>query len=290
MYPLQDERPYRFSRKKYSAEHFASIVRVDVMAGDWIKLEIATPDKPEVYQLANLLNLELDAVLGKLIRVWVWFDTQSTNCHAPSVTKNIIDHDTRVTGFAQAMIDVGWLCEEDEGIYLPNGDRHNGKSAKSRALAYKRKQKERSRSSHADSVTRGRERERERGKEKSVKKETSPFTPPPTINSKAWADLDQYRSTHNAKKVRDTWTNLAKAKACNLLEPLNHEDQQRCVDQTIANGWQGIFPDKIGSTSNGTQSHQPTNAQRRHKLHHETYEQMYNEAAAAESEMDFSDL
>ncbi|MEW8440970.1 MAG: helix-turn-helix domain-containing protein [Candidatus Thiodiazotropha taylori] len=134
------------------------------------------------------------------------------------------------------------------------------------------------------------EEPKEEPKEKSTKKEITVFTPPPEVNPQAWSDLDQYRSTHKVKKVRDTWSNLAKAKACNLLSPLTHDDQQHCVNMTIANGWQGIFPDKIGSTSNGTQSHQPTNAQRRHKLHHETYRQVAQEAAQSESEMDFSDL
>ena len=34
------------------------------MAGDWIKFETVTPDKPEVYELAGLLNLDPDAVVG----------------------------------------------------------------------------------------------------------------------------------------------------------------------------------------------------------------------------------
>jgi uncharacterized protein YdaU (DUF1376 family) len=135
--------------------------------------------------------------------------------------------------------------------------------------------------------------------EKSNKKEEKPaekkaqetaFTPPQEINPEAWADLDQYRTTHKTKKVRETWTNLAKAKACNLLSPLSHPDQQRCVDMTIANGWQGIFPGKLRSGGNGAQAHQPTLAQQRSKLHHDTYEKVAREAADAESKMDSGDL
>ncbi|MCG7932746.1 MAG: helix-turn-helix domain-containing protein [Candidatus Thiodiazotropha lotti] len=126
--------------------------------------------------------------------------------------------------------------------------------------------------------------------DKKTTKKDPDFTPPPEVNLQAWSDLDQYRSTHKVKKVRDTWSSLAKAKACNLLSPLSHEDQMHCVDMTIANGWQGIFPDKLRSTSNGTQTHQPTHAARRRQLHHETYEQMYNEACSAESEVDCSDI
>ncbi|MCG7973093.1 MAG: helix-turn-helix domain-containing protein [Candidatus Thiodiazotropha taylori] len=128
----------------------------------------------------------------------------------------------------------------------------------------------------------------EEPKEKNTKKEITVFTPPPEVNPQAWSDLDQYRSTHKTKKVRDTWSSLAKAKSCKLLSPLSYDDQQRCVDQTIANGWQGIFPDKLRSASNGTQAHQLSNAARRKKLHHETYEEMYWEACSAEPDSDLN--
>jgi len=39
------------------------------MAGDWIKLEHTTPDKPEVFAMADTLGIDPDAVTGKLCRV-----------------------------------------------------------------------------------------------------------------------------------------------------------------------------------------------------------------------------
>lgn len=108
------------------------------MAGDWIKLERATPDKPEVWAIAEALGLEPDAAMGKLIRVWFWFDEQTEDGNARSVTNETllkrIDVLTGVSGFGAAMQKVGWL----EGTSIPNFDRHNGKSAKSRALSYQR--------------------------------------------------------------------------------------------------------------------------------------------------------
>jgi DNA replication protein DnaT len=41
------------------------------MAGDWIKILAATPDKPEVFALAQRLGIDADAALGKLVRVWI---------------------------------------------------------------------------------------------------------------------------------------------------------------------------------------------------------------------------
>lgn len=81
------------------------------MASNWIKVEVITPDKPEIYHLAERLSLDPDAVLGKLIRLWVWVDQQTidgnANCNAASVTKNAIDRITFATGFADALISVG---------------------------------------------------------------------------------------------------------------------------------------------------------------------------------------
>ncbi len=124
------------------------------MAGDWIKLEHATIDKPEVLEMADLLNINEDEVFGKLFRVWVWFDNQSRDGHAGNVTgvtlMKFIDRLVSSQGFAACMKKVGWL--NDDG--LPNFERHNGESAKNRALARDRKAKERSRESHDETVTR----------------------------------------------------------------------------------------------------------------------------------------
>lgn len=111
------------------------------MAGDWIKVEVATPEKPEVSDIAGLTGLTPDDVLGKLIRVWIWFDQHTENGTLPrnaSVTlplriSSLVSHE----GFGEAMLSTGWLTEKG----LPNFDRHNGKSAKTRALAKNRMQR-----------------------------------------------------------------------------------------------------------------------------------------------------
>lgn len=113
------------------------------MAGDWIKVEHATLDKPEVYQIAAILKTDPDAVLGKLLRFWCWADTQSRDGHALSVTLVTVDTVSRCPGLGEAMQKVGWIKGEDWNLSVPNFDRHNGKSAKSRGLAYNRKQRER---------------------------------------------------------------------------------------------------------------------------------------------------
>jgi len=108
------------------------------MAGDWIKFELTTLDKPEVCQIADLADIDPDAVVGKLMRVWGWFDQQTENGNAPSVSKKLLDRLVGVTGFCEHMKSVAWMIEADGVISLPHFDRHNGKTAKNRLLTAKR--------------------------------------------------------------------------------------------------------------------------------------------------------
>lgn len=108
------------------------------MAGDWIKFELTTLDKPEVCQIADLANIDPDAVVGKLMRVWGWFDQQTEKGNAPSVSKKLLDRLVGVTGFCEHMKSVSWMIEAEGVISLPHFDRHNGKTAKNRLLTAKR--------------------------------------------------------------------------------------------------------------------------------------------------------
>ncbi|MDH0640640.1 DnaT-like ssDNA-binding domain-containing protein [Pseudomonas sp. GD03860] len=108
------------------------------MAGDWIKFELTTLDKPEVCQIADLADIDLDAVIGKLMRVWGWFDQQTESGNAPSVSKKLLDRLVGVIGFCEHMKSVGWMVEAEGVISLPHFERHNGKTAKNRLLTAKR--------------------------------------------------------------------------------------------------------------------------------------------------------
>lgn len=119
------------------------------MAGDWIKVDITTPDKPEIDHIASLLNLDHDSILGKCVRIWIWADLQSVDGNALSVTESFLDRLTYCPGFASALREVGWLSGKNGKLSIPNFDRHNGQTAKNRALTGKRVQKSR----NAASVT-----------------------------------------------------------------------------------------------------------------------------------------
>lgn len=122
--------------------------------------------------MAELLNIDPDAVLGKLIRVWAWADSniKPRFLRNDCVTKNnyvrncnvtgtsfeicndcnfdaIINRITCIKNFADAMKKCGWLIQKDDCYELPNFDRHNGKSTKTRLLNAERAQNYRDKNS-----------------------------------------------------------------------------------------------------------------------------------------------
>lgn len=161
------------------------------MAGDWITVEDTTPDKPEVYRMAALLSMPPEQVVGHLIRIWVWADQQSLDGNAISVTETTLDHIAHVTGLAKAMREVGWLHGSNGSMSLPNFDRHNGKTAKSRALTRKRVQRFRNDVSVTLPLP---EKRREEKKEKRVP--LPDFTP--STATREWAEAKGYAITFDA--------------------------------------------------------------------------------------------
>ena len=122
------------------------------MAGDWLKIEHTTPDKPEIVHMADILGVDQNAVVGACLRLWIWADQQTSTGNALSVTRKWLDRLMQVNGAADAMIDVGWLTGVDGNLTLTNYSRHNGKPAKTRAQTASRVKKSRS-ECNAPSVT-----------------------------------------------------------------------------------------------------------------------------------------
>lgn len=144
------------------------------MAGDWIKLEINTFDKPEVMAITVAIGFDdPDFTVGKLAKMWRWFDQHTTDGNAVGVTSALLDRYVGVTGFCDAMQSVGWLVISSGGITLPHFDFHNGKTAKQRAQGAKRAANHRVRDeSNAASVTNALPREEKRRED--IERDISP--------------------------------------------------------------------------------------------------------------------
>lgn len=141
------------------------------MAGPWLKMECATPDKPEVLAITAALGWDdPDLTVGKLFKLWRWFDQHTTDGNAARVTPALLDRVVGVSGFVQAVANERWLVISEDGISLSNFDRHNGETAKQRAQTAKRVAEHKANAKgngegNADGVTKSVPRGRDRDKE-----------------------------------------------------------------------------------------------------------------------------
>lgn len=210
------------------------------MAGDWIKVQKDTPDKPEVLAIASRMGLDPDAVVGKLIRIWSWFDTHTIDGNALSVTFSFLDRLTGVTGFAEQVALVGWLEQNGQSLSLPNFGNHNGETAKKRGLGKNRTEKHRSNAeSNAPSVTKtSPEKRRE---EKSINKEykaTDVALLPDWIPLETWAAFLEMR-----KKIKKPPTEHAIGLLIAKLDRFRQQGQdiQAILEKSITSSWQDVF-------------------------------------------------
>ena len=96
-------------------------------------------DDPAVIQISLRLDICEDEVVGKLHRLWSWADKHTTTGCISAITEKWIDRFLCHPGFAAAMVETHWLDFTPDGIEFPSFDRHNGETAKKRAVENRRK-------------------------------------------------------------------------------------------------------------------------------------------------------
>ena len=210
------------------------------MAGDWIKLQKDTPDKPEVLAIASRMNLDPDAVVGKLVRIWSWFDTHTIDGNANSVTFSLLDRLAGITGFAEQMTFVGWLDQKGHVLTLPNFEYHNGETAKKRALGKNRQDKHRNNeesnaNSNASSVTKTSPEKRREEKSIEIQREKATSVACPSdVSQQIWGDWVALRKSKKAP-ITQTVLNGAIAEAKILGWPL-----EKFLAEWCSRGSQGL--------------------------------------------------
>ena len=124
------------------------------MSLPWIKIECGLINKPEVMQLAGLLDIDEHTVVGHLVAFWSWVDANmSRDCPDTTGTKRGLDRVAGRDGFTDAMVQVGWLEFNDNRVTVPHFEYHLSQSAKTRATDARKKARQRAASrSKGDNV------------------------------------------------------------------------------------------------------------------------------------------
>ena len=98
-------------------------------------------ENPHVVEMAERLELDELHIVGLLWRLWSWADAQVVDGSCVNTTTRRIDKMVGVVGFCDALRAVGWLDGEDKNLVFPDFEKHNGETAKKRALGRNRNQK-----------------------------------------------------------------------------------------------------------------------------------------------------
>lgn len=192
------------------------------MSASWLKIRHDLADDPAVIQLSEAVQIEDDAVIGKLFRLWSWADRHTTDGHAVGIGIRWVDRLTRCEGFGAALVRVGWLVEDNSGLSFPRFDRHCSDTAKARALANERQNRVRhapvtvpSRSERDKSVTREEE-------EKSI-----PPLPREGFDQEAW------------RALRKAW-NAGPGKQWRPINP-----PPKAVERLADPDWVSMYPEAV---------------------------------------------
>jgi len=142
----------------------------------WIKWVKGLSTRREISVLARKLNISRREAACACMEMWEWADLETADGHIKGATRDDIDLLLGLPGFGSALEspEVGWLRSTERGITFPRWERHNGKTAKARALEQRKKKRQRdlgkdesSRSCPDARPPVNRTREREEGEENS---------------------------------------------------------------------------------------------------------------------------
>lgn len=241
------------------------------MAADWIPMRIDLRDDPAVIVIAAATQLDQDTVVGKLLRIWGWANRQLrkgdapvTLGDAPVTLEAWIDTFVGAKNFSAAMTAAGWLATKNGKLTFPKFERWNSQSAKRRALTAERMRKLRAskRDAKGDApvtqkVTLKGEERREENKRVAPRGGEAKIVPvPDSLRTpefeSAWASWLEDRK---ARKIKALTPKGAKTQLAKLAE-IGPAAAVACIESSIANGYQGLFPDKFRPGSKpGFQTH-----------------------------------
>ena len=109
------------------------------MAGDWMKVDKTTSRKLEIRGIARICGVSRHEAFGAWFDLMCWFDSETADGHLKDLTPEDCDETGGLKGLGRALAEVGWLeFLPDGGAIVMNWDRHNGSSAKKRALTNRR--------------------------------------------------------------------------------------------------------------------------------------------------------
>ena len=124
------------------------------MAGEWTPIDCNLATKPEVLELVDETGDPADAVIGRLVQLWLWAAMNSDDGSARMTVRRLGKLFGGGDTFWAGVQRVGWLVVDEESgtVAIPGWERRFSSSAKARAQAAVRHARERDGRSSAQGV------------------------------------------------------------------------------------------------------------------------------------------
>lgn len=114
------------------------------MGGEWMQIDCDLPEKPEVQLIVARSGVDLDTVLGRLIRFWRWVQRHTTSANVERVDAQVL---AQLCGgdseFWKVVSSSGWVEFTETGICISGWKKRFSKSSKKRALDARRQSRKR---------------------------------------------------------------------------------------------------------------------------------------------------
>lgn len=101
----------------------------------WVKLEVTLPNKPVVQHVKRACQCSMNEAVGLVVRVLCWADGITEDGVCEGYTPSDVDETFGAIGLAAGLLNAGWVTQTADGwLAFLDWDRHNGETAKKRAL------------------------------------------------------------------------------------------------------------------------------------------------------------
>ena len=220
------------------------------MSLPWIKIECGLINKPEVMQLAGLLDIDEHTVVGHLVAFWSWVDANmSRDCPDTTGTKRGLDRVAGRDGFTDALVQVGWLEFDGSRVTVPHFEYHLSQSAKTRATDARKKARQRAASrSKGDNVPlqSGQEGgpEEIRRDKKYIYVQSPDVLIPTTMDNDTCKDAMvrwcKYLEAKGWHESAPSENDMQLQAAWNMAARIGPDQYPGAVEYSIANGWKNL--------------------------------------------------
>jgi len=209
------------------------------VAGDWIKWSKGLATRREVVLLAAMLRRDRHEVAGRLMVFWEWLDDNVADHEIDELSLDVslcigdspcefVDALVGLPGFAAALASDGvrWLSARSGGrLTVPHFGRHNGTTAKTRALESRKKQRQRAAKDEQSPDPSRYERDNTgtRGEESKRRRNTPPPSPP-QMREEQEEGLATPSDRGDALPIESEWSDIGR-----LLRSLGVGDPARSI-------------------------------------------------------------